>query len=109
MTSYSVDQTFNLFTVEPTATNTTMKVAVDKYSKVTVQAVEVTAATGSPVLTVRRSNNGIDQVALTTPVTLTSPGMTDAIDCSGFAFLHVTLTTAGTAGVWRVYVCAKAD
>jgi len=114
MASQSVDRIFPLFGDPsagsgPVATNQTFWVNVSQFQTVTVQAVEMTAAGGSPVLTVYRSNDGTTPAALSTPVTLGAPGMTAAIDCSAFAWLGVALTTTGSAGQWRVYVCAKND
>lgn len=114
MASQSVDRIFPLFGDPsagsgPVATNQILWVNVSQHQTVTVQAVEMTPASGSPVLTVYRSNDGATPVALSTPQTLAAPGMTPSIDCSAFAWLAVALTATGTAGQWRVYVCAKND
>ena len=84
-------------------------VDVRRFNAVTVQAIEMEAAGGSPVLTVKRSNSGVDEVALESATTLAAPGMTNKIDCSGFGFLHVVVTTAATTtGKWKLVICRKA-
>ena len=104
ITHETTEHVLNLLT-----TDVEVKVDVRGFNAVTVQAVEMEAAGGSPVLTVRRSNSGVDEAALESATTLSAPGMTNKIDCSGFGFLHVVVTTAATTtGIWKLVICRKA-
>lgn len=62
---------------------------------VTVQAALTGTGTwGTAVLTIGRSNNGKQYQPLVVPQQIgPGGGMTEAIDCASFAFLHVKLTT----------------
>ena len=72
----------------------------------TVQAALKEGAWGGAVLTVQRSNDGVDWNALEEPETFAAPGQTKAIDVYGFAMLGVVVSTPGsdaeTPGVARV-------
>lgn len=47
---------------------------------------------------------------LTSPVTFSASGISPIIDVSGYAFLTVTVTTAGTSGMAvAIDVCAKGE
>lgn len=95
--------------VDLLAVNYAVVIDVRRFNAVTVHAIELEAAGGSPVLTLRRSNSGVDAAALESPITLTSPSMSDQVDCSGFGFLHVVVTTAATTtGRWKLTICRKA-
>jgi hypothetical protein len=83
---------------------------VSKYAIVSAHAVGPTSGTwGTAVLTIRRSNDGKNPVALETATTIgTGGGMTTAQDCTGYLFFHVCLTTnEGAAGSCEVIVCGK--
>lgn len=82
---------------------------VRPFSVYSVQAVgEDTWSTA--ILSVERSNDGQNPVALETgATTLTSPGMTTALDCTGFGYVHVRLSVlASAAATCKVFVHAKA-
>lgn len=82
---------------------------VRRFNAVSVQAVELEAAGGSPVVTIYRSNSMQSPAALESPITLSAPGMSAKIDCSGFDYLHAEVTTAATTtGKWRLYFSRKA-
>lgn len=95
--------------VDLLATSSSVVIDVRRFNAVSVHAVELEAAGGSPVITLRRSNSGVDAAALESPITLTSPGMSAKVDCSGFGFLHAVVTTAATTtGRWKLVICRKA-
>jgi len=63
---------------------------------------------GTAVLTIRRSNDGKNPVALETATTFSASGMTNSIDFTSFKFLHVCLTTnEGAAGFCELTVIGK--
>lgn len=77
----------------------------------TVQAVPAGNAWGTAVLTVKRSNDGANFVALESATTISAGGgMTAAFSVSGFAYLRVDVTTAeGSAAdeFAQITVCMK--
>lgn len=101
--------TQGISTVALDATGVELKFDVRAYAVLSVQAVfSVGATTG--VLTLYRSNDGANPVALATATTITtSATMTDAIDCTGFGYLHVRVTTADSGDTARIYALAKAS
>jgi len=76
----------------------------------TVQGTLTFGTWGTAVLTLKRSNDRITFVALSSPTTMTAAGMTAAIDVSGFAWLAVEATTLeGSAAYAELNVSAKSD
>jgi hypothetical protein len=82
---------------------------VGPYSVCSVQA-SGDASWGTAVLTIKRSNDLRHPVNLESVTTLTAAGMTPALDCSGFRYLHVTLSTLeGAADTCELTVIGKDD
>ena len=82
---------------------------VREWATVSVQA--VFSATASPgVLTVERSNDGQNFVALSSAVTLTPAApMSATIDVSAIGYIQVRPSTADASDTATVYVLAKAS
>lgn len=77
----------------------------------TVQAAATGYSWGTAVLTVKRSNDGTNFVALESATTIgAGGGMTAAFSVSGFAYLRVDVTTAegsSTDELAQITVCLK--
>lgn len=88
---------------------------VGPYSVCSVQAVFVpdgSSTWGTAVLTISRSNEPSTPVALESATTIAvGGGMTGALDCTGYHWLHVGLTTPEGSGspVCRIVVIAKGE
>lgn len=84
-------------------------IPTDDATTASVHAYPITAAWGTAVLTIKRSNDpsgGFE--ALSTPVTLTATGFTAAIDVTNIGYLRVDVTTAeGANEVLRIAICMK--
>lgn len=90
-----------------TTTNTEARYDVSGYDLVTVQFLPGTGVT-TGVVTLQRSLDGCKGVALESAQTLgPSATMSSAIDCSGFDFLHVAVTTADSGKYARLVVKAR--
>ena len=96
---------------KPLDANTTAKVVwlVGKFIAGTVQIVaDGRVPWTNAVVTLERSNNGIDFVALETSETMTADGITRTIDLTGTAFLAAEITTAnGAALTLNLWGCFK--
>lgn len=62
---------------------------------VTIQAAVTEGAWGATVLTVQRSNDGLEWAALASPTTISAPGITSITPDT--QYLRVYVTTAGSA------------
>ena len=74
--------------------------------------IQMASVSGSPwtasVVTVKRSNDGINWHALETAVTITAPSITNQIDLRGFRYLGFEVTTPeGAASQASFVVYAK--
>jgi hypothetical protein len=83
---------------------------VGPYLTASVQAVATPDGWNSAVLEAVRSNDGENWALLQgTTVELSADGITDAIDCAGFAHLGVRVkTAAGSTSRIKITLCAKA-
>ena len=70
----------------------------------TVQVNPGYSAGGAWVVTVRRSNDGVNPFALTTPVTFAATADCKTVDVGDAAFVEVAVTTDGSAGDIEVIV-----
>lgn len=91
------------------ATGAVLCYDVRSWSTVSVQGV-FSATASTAVLTVKRSNDGANFVALESATTITPAApMTTTIDCTGFGWLSVSVTTADTGDTVSIHVLAKAS
>lgn len=89
--------------------NQELRYDVRKYATVAIQAVFSVGASPA-VLTVYRSLNSANVVAMASAVTITPAAtMTAALDMTGIAFLHVRVTTADAGDTARITVIGKYD
>lgn len=81
------------------------------HSWATVQLDDGSGTWATSAVTVKRSNDGVNFVALSTPVSFTTtPGMSPAIDVRGIGFLCVETTTAeGSAATTNATVCLMTE
>ena len=77
---------------------------VGRYATCAVQI--VTDATTS-IVAVQRSIDGKTRVDLETAQNVTGAGMTATMDCTGFTYLHVTVTTAQASKMADVFAIGK--
>jgi len=84
-------------------------IVVGENTTATIQVATKTAAWGTAVLTVYRSNFPQGPfLALSTPVTLSAVGFSAAIDCTGFGYMRIDVTTAEAANeTLAIGVCLK--
>lgn len=96
-------------TIDLTKRGVVHSFAVGPADFATVQAVAVRAVSGAAAnFAILRSNDNANFVALSSPVAMAAPGMTDEIPTRSFAWLGVQNNTSGaTAGIWNVFVCTK--
>lgn len=59
------------------------------------------------VLTIYRSFDGVTPYGLETAVTITASGMTATIDCAGFPFVVVQLTTNAGSAIYATITCER--
>lgn len=83
---------------------------VGKYLTGSIQVgAENLSAWSSAVVEVVRSNDGITFYSMPTAVTLSSPGMTDSLDVSGWAYVGLqVITVNGGALTILAWGCFKA-
>jgi len=71
-------------------------------------AVQIVTDATTSVVSVQRSLDGQTRVDIDPAVTpITGAGMTDTIDCTGFMYLHVTVTTAQASKMANVFAYGK--
>lgn len=102
-------------TIDLTAGSLFYSFDVARHSVCTVQLVVKAAVTGTWVVTVYRSNDGVNFQLLETTITMTNGGVTAAgamsvaFASSGFRFVGLKVTTACAAGSAEALICGKAD
>lgn len=84
-------------------------VPVEGWQTATFQAKKSTGAWGGAVITIYRSNDGVNGYAVDEDVTATGDGHSDEIDVNGFAFLIAQVTTTGGPGKVALHCCRKKD
>ena len=82
---------------------------VRRFVRCSVQLRSVDGAYSAGVVTIQRSNDGVEWFNLPFPLILSETGVYD-VDTSSFAYLRaVTTTVNGGAFTWRVTLCGKGD
>lgn len=80
---------------------------VSNASVAAVQMVNRITASGAVSVGVRRSIDGVTGLTLSSPVSLSAPGITGPISCSGFSSLILQVDTAAGVGQWEAFVLTR--
>ncbi len=91
-------------------TPATWIIPVAQWTAGAVQIVAGHNVTGTPTIKVQQSLDGITPVEFSTALsTATLPYITAPLDLSGTAYMHISVTTDGTAGFIDCYFIGKSD